>query len=182
MQRPGTIGLERKMVYRTRTYIAADWDGDRDAVEQLHKWNDSNYWRLSFPDAHDLQQSRDSSLPCSIKSSLKKRMDGSKRFVLIVGDSTNSVTKGSCQYCKSYNSWTSSCARLHGIDYRSYIEYECDMAVQTGIDIVVLYNSARVNLSKCPLSVRYEKKHIAMKRCEFGELKWDYYAVKNALQ
>lgn len=44
MQRPGTIGLERKMVYRTRTYIAADWDGDRDAVEQLHKWNDSNYW------------------------------------------------------------------------------------------------------------------------------------------
>lgn len=100
MQRPGTIGLERKMVYRTRTYIAADWDGDRDVVEQLHKWNDSNYWGLSFPDAHDLQQSRDSSLPCSIKSSLKKRMDGSKRFVLIVGDSTNSVTKGSCQYCK----------------------------------------------------------------------------------
>lgn len=42
------------MVYRTRTYIAADWDGDRDAVEQLHKWNDSNYWGLSFPDAHDL--------------------------------------------------------------------------------------------------------------------------------
>lgn len=31
------------MVYRTRTYIAADWDGDRDAVDQLHKWNDSNY-------------------------------------------------------------------------------------------------------------------------------------------
>ena len=91
MQRPGTIGLERKMVYKTRTYIAADWDGDRDAVEQLHKWNDSNYWELSFPDAHDLQQSRDSSLPCSIKSSLKKRMDGSKRFVLIVGDSTDSV-------------------------------------------------------------------------------------------
>lgn len=60
------------MVYRTRTYIAADWDGDRDAVEQLHKWNDSNYWGLSFPDAHDLQQSRDSSLPCSIKSSLKR--------------------------------------------------------------------------------------------------------------
>lgn len=32
------------MVYRTRTYIAADWDGDRDAVDQLHKWNDSDYW------------------------------------------------------------------------------------------------------------------------------------------
>ena len=32
------------MVYRTKTYIAAEWDGDKDAVEQLKKWNDSNYW------------------------------------------------------------------------------------------------------------------------------------------
>ena len=121
------------MAYRTRTYIAADWDGDRDAVDQLHKWNDSNYWGLSFTDAHDLQQSRDSSLPCSIKSSLKERMDHSKRFVLIVGDSTDTVTKGSCRYCGSYNSWTSSCARLHSVDYRSYIKYECDKAVEAGI-------------------------------------------------
>ena len=107
------------MVYRTRTYIAADWDGDRDAVDQLHKWNDSDYWGLSFTDAHNLQQSRDSSLPCSIKSSLKERMDHSKRFVLIVGDSTDTVTKGSCRYCGSYNAWTSSCARMHSVDYRA---------------------------------------------------------------
>lgn len=26
------------MVYRTKTYIAADWDGDKNAVEQLYKW------------------------------------------------------------------------------------------------------------------------------------------------
>ena len=182
MQRPGTIGLERKMVYRTRTYIAADWDGDRDVVEQLHKWNDSNYWGLSFPDAHDLQQSRDSSLPCSIKSSLKKRMDGSKRFVLIVGDATDTVTKGSCQYCGSYDSGTSSCDRLHSIDYRSYIKYECDKAVEAGIDIVVLYNSARVTRSKCPLKVRFEGNHVPMKCLKDGVLKWDYDAVKKALQ
>ena len=31
------------MVYHTRTYIAADWDHDFDAVEQLRKWNDSGY-------------------------------------------------------------------------------------------------------------------------------------------
>lgn len=29
--------------YRTRTYIAADWDHDKDAVDQLHKWNNSNF-------------------------------------------------------------------------------------------------------------------------------------------
>lgn len=170
------------MVYRTRTYIAADWDGDRDAVDQLYKWNDNNYWGLSFPDAHDLQQSRDSSLPCSIKSSLKRRMDASKRFVLIVGDSTDSVTKGSCQHCGSYNSWTSSCARLHSIDYRSYIKYECDKAVEAGIDIIVLYNSTSVTKSKCPLKVRYKGNHVPMKCWENGVLKWNYYAVKNALQ
>ena len=32
------------MIYRTRTYIAADWDSDSNAVEQLNKWNDSNYF------------------------------------------------------------------------------------------------------------------------------------------
>ena len=42
------------MVYRTRTYIAADWTGDSNAVDQLHKWNDSNYWGISFTDAHEL--------------------------------------------------------------------------------------------------------------------------------
>lgn len=52
--------------YRTRTYIAGDWDNDKDAVDQLHKWNDSNYWSLSFTDAHDLTSSRDSSLNCTI--------------------------------------------------------------------------------------------------------------------
>ena len=132
------------MVYRTRTYIAADWSGDKDAVEQLHKWN-NGYWSLSFTDAHDLTQSSDSSLNCSIKTSLKTRMDASKTFVLIVGDKTDSVTAGSCRYCSSYNSWTSSCARGRSIDYRSYIKYECDKAVEAKIKIVILYNSTIVS-------------------------------------
>ena len=55
------------MAYRTKTYIAADWDDDHDAAERLHEWNESDYWGLSFTDAHDLQQSRDTSLFCSIK-------------------------------------------------------------------------------------------------------------------
>ena len=79
------------MYYRTRTYIAADWSGDYDAVEQLHKWNSSKYWSLSFTDAHDLMQARDNSLNCSIKASLSKRMDASRTFILIVGNNTKSV-------------------------------------------------------------------------------------------
>ena len=46
-------------MYRTRTYIAADWDGDIDAVNALHNWNNGKKWSLSFTDAHDLTKSSD---------------------------------------------------------------------------------------------------------------------------
>lgn len=150
------------MAYRTRTYIAADWDGDKDAVEQLHKWKDSKYWSLSFTDAHDLTQARDSSLNCSIKSSLATRLDASKTFVLIVGSNTKTVRSGSCQYCGSKNGWTGACTRGHSVDNRSYIEYECDKAVRDGLNIVVLYNAATVNKSKCPDAVKNVGTHTAM--------------------
>ena len=55
------------------TYIAADFDHDKNAVDYIYRLRDKGY--LSFHDAHDIQQSNDSSLPCSIKKSLKKRMD-----------------------------------------------------------------------------------------------------------
>ena len=111
---------------RTKTYIAGDWETDKNAIDQLYYWNNSSKWGLSFSDAHDLTQARDSSLNCSIKRSLAIRLDSSKTFVLVVGDNTDSLRAGGCQYCSSYNSWTRSCARGHTVDYRSYIEYECE--------------------------------------------------------
>lgn len=167
-------------LHRTRTYIAADFDHDKDAVDQLHTWNDSNYWSLSFTDAHDLQTSSDDSLYCSIKSSLKYRMDGSKTFVLIVGDHTDSITKGGCQYCRSYNSWTGACAKGRTVDKRSYIKFECDKAVEAGIKIIVLYNNTKVDRSKCPSAVRYMGTHAKMVKYENGKYYWDYQSVRNA--
>lgn len=90
------------MPYRTRIYIAADWDGDNNLVSTLQEWNESEYWDLSFPDAHELTQARDASKACSIKKSLYTRLERSKTFVLIVGKQTASLRKGSCQYCPSY--------------------------------------------------------------------------------
>lgn len=167
-------------LYRTRTYIAADFDNDKDAVDQLHKWNDSNYWSLSFSDAHNLQTSSDNSLYCSIKSSLKYRMDGSKTFVLIVGNNTNKITKGGCQNCGSYNSHTYSCARGHSVDYRSYIKYECDKAVEADLKIIVLYNDIKIDKSKCPEVVRNIGIHKAMVYYKDGKYYWDYQSVKEA--
>lgn len=169
------------MTYRTKTYLAAEWDGDKDAIEQLHKWKKSKYWSLTFTDAHDLTQARDSSLNCSIKSSLATRLDSSKTFVLIVGSNTKTVRNGSCQYCSSYNSWTKACSRGKSVDYRSYIEYECARAIRDGLKIVVLYNAASVNKEKCPEIIKNVGTHKAMRYYENGTYNWDYQTVKNAL-
>jgi MTH538 TIR-like domain (DUF1863). len=169
------------MANRTKTYIAADWNTDEDAVKKLHEWNDGKKWSLSFHDAHELTQSRDSSLYCTIKTSLKTRMDASKTLVLIVGSSTNTVTKGSCSYCGSYNSHTSSCAKGYSVDYRSYIKFECDKAVEAKIKIIVLYKSTTVNKEKCPSAVKDVGTHTAMwKKGTDGKTYWDYDAVKKA--
>lgn len=169
------------MANRTKTYIAADWSGDKDAVDQLYKWNESNFWSLSFNDAHELTQARDGSLNCSIKSSLGVRFDASKTFVLIIGSSTKSLRSGSCHYCGSYNSWTGSCARGYSVDYRSYIEHECDKAIRDGLKIVVLYKSATVDKSKCPDAIKNLGTHAAMWFYKDGNYYWNYQAVKDAI-
>ncbi len=170
------------MYYRTRTYIAADWTEDHDAVEQLHKWNDNNYWSLSFTDAHDLMQAKDSSLNCSIKKSLKQRLDASKTFVLIVGKYTSSLRSGKCSYCYRYHSVMHTCSAGYSVDNRSFIEYECEKAIEAGINIVVLYNSTQVLRTKCPEAIRSYGTHIPMKHWTSGGIDWDYQAVKKALQ
>lgn len=170
------------MANRTKTYIAADWTGDKDAVDKLYEWKNSKYWSLTFTDAHDLTQARDGSLNCSIKASLATRLDASKTFVLIVGSDTKSLRAGSCQYCDSLNSYTRTCSRGRSVDYRSYIDYECEKAVRDGIKIVVLYNAATIDRAKCPDSVKYEGTHKAMCYYKDGKYYWDYQTVKDALE
>lgn len=170
------------MAYRTKTYIAADWSSDKDAVEQLHNWNKSDKWSFSFTDAHEITQARDSSLNCSIKASLAKRLDLSKTFILIVGSKTKSLRSGSCQYCTdSYNSDKQNCSRGYSVDYRSYIEYECEKALRDGLKIVVLYKYAMVNRSKCPEVLMFEGTHAPMLYLKNGDHYWDYNSVKDAL-
>lgn len=169
------------MYYRTKTYIAADWDSDIDAVNQLHYWNDSNMLSLSFVDVHEFKKSYDSSLNCTIKASLKTRMDMCKTFILIVGDNTKTVRAGSCQYCNSYNSNSFCCARGHSIDYSSYIEYECALAKKAEIKIVVLYNDSEVNFDKCPDSLRYVGTHIPMYYFRGNNRYCNYTQIKNAI-
>lgn len=174
---------------RTKTYIAADFDQDKDAVDQLYRWKNDKSLSFDFQDAHDLTQARDTSLYCSIKKSLKNRLDESNTFVLIVGNHTNFLTKGGCQFCHSYNSYGGYCARGHNIDFSSYIQFECDKAREGYFSyelkkIVVLYKSTGVEKSKCPIAIRNIGIHIPMiyHSLADGKYYWDYQAVKKALE
>lgn len=183
------------MPYRTRTYIAGEWDGDSDAIEQLFTWNDSTKWSLHFVNAHDFKQCYDSSMPCTIKSSLSERMSHSKAFVLVVGNGTITARKGSCSYydCanKRYDYFEGryTCSVI-GKTYstENFIEYECRLAynawVQNNMKIVVLYNAASVNKDKCPAELRNIGTHVAMKsyNCTWGKYMFDYNKVKNAIE
>lgn len=169
------------MYYRTKTYLAGDWTGDSNAIETLKEWNRNKYLTLSFVDAHDFKSARDTSLNCTIKASLKQRMDMSKTFVLIVGNETKTLRAGSCRYCNSLNSYSHYCVRGYSVDYRSYIEYECDLAIKAGIRIVVLYNSTVVDKSKCPDAVKNLGVHIPMLYYNNGSRRWSYKLVKQYL-
>lgn len=167
--------------YRTRTYLAADWDHDKEVIDKLREWNNSNFWNLNFSDAHDLTQSSDNSLNCTIKSSLSDRMNASKTFVLVVGQKTKNLRSGNCYLCSWYSIYHQTCLKGFSISNKSYIEYECDKAVRDELKIVVLYNYSSVDRSKCPDAVRYKGKHIATYHWDSFIKKWNYSEIRDAL-
>jgi MTH538 TIR-like domain (DUF1863). len=166
------------MTYRTRTYIAADWTSDQDAIEQLKRWNNSERWGLSFGDAHELSQCKsDSTNNCNIKKNCSQNLDSSKYFVLIIGDNTKDLRAGYCMYCKNYY----NCEYTYKTN-KSYVEFECDYAIRNSLPIIVLYNSTMIDKSKCIDSVvDIAEAHARMvKRGTDGKYYWDYQSVKAA--
>ena len=159
---------------RTKTYIAADLTGDNNAVKQLFSWKENKYLSFDFIDAHEYTQSQDSSLYCSIKASLRTRLDISKTFVLIVGEKTKSLQAGKCGFC--YEGY-----KCESTSNKSFLEYECDKAVRDDLKIVVLYNATSIDRDKCIDAVRDIGTHTSMMYYKDGSYHWDYQAVKNAM-
>lgn len=171
-----------RTTYRTRTYIAGDWEGDKNIIDKIYEWKKSLEHVLDFSDAHELSQSYDSSKPCSIKKNLAYRLDASKTFVLIVGDKTDSLTKGSCRWCDSYDSYHGYCHSNGHIDFRSFVQYECEKAVKDGLRIVVIYNYSEVKRSKCPEIIRYKGTHVnGFFLAQDGKYYWNYDDIKDAI-
>lgn len=183
------------MPYRTRTYIAGEWDGDSDAIEQIYRWNEGDKWSLDFVDAHKNRQCYDWSMPCTIKSSLSERLGRTKTFVLVVGNNTATTRKGSCVYqdCgnKQYNYFSGQfLCGVVGKTYstESFIDYECRIAyyawLRGEMRIVVLYNATNVDKSKCPTLLRNIGIHVPMKSYNYimQTYRYDYQVVKDAIE
>lgn len=180
------------MVNRTKTYIAGDWTGDSDLIQKLDEWNKKNSLALSFVNVHEVTQSSDDSLNCNIKRSLRKRMSISKTFVLIVGDKTTSLRSGACCQCRLYDPGftyiiPSSCQKDYPIDNRSYVKYECEMALKDFNEgklknIVVIYNGLTApDYKRCPNILKGVGTHIGSDVIEDGVHKWAYSRIKNAI-
>ena len=166
------------MPYRTKTYIAADWDNDENAVKALMDWNKQKNRGLSFGDAHEISKCiSDSTNNCNIKKNCSQNLDYSKHFVLIVGNNTKKLCAGYCMYCKSYR----HCINIYKTN-KSFVEFECDYAVRNNLPIIVLYYSLRADKNKCIDSVIYRAKcHTPMLMRKWdGTIEWDYQGIKAA--
>ena len=179
-------------VNRTKTFISGDWTGDKDLIDKLKDWNHNDNLGLSFVDVHEVTHSSDTSLPCSIKKSLRQRIKISKAFVLIVGKDSKSLTNGACRYCGLYIAGgvysSPFCLNQGQVDNRSYIQFECEMALKDYNagelkKIVVIYNGLfNPDRSRCPEILRTIGTHIgAYCRGYDGTIRWNYQAIKNAI-
>ena len=181
------------MSYRTKTYLAGDWDGDKDLIDALHEWNNNERLALSFIDVHDLTSSNDNSNNCNIKRSLRQRLNLCKTFVLIVGRNTKDLRSGSCALCNKYSKGlyglTPYCiaSNFNSIDYRSFVDYECEMAAKDYKEgklknIVVIYNGLSVvDKSRCPDSLKNIGTHIPSYYLKDGVHYWNYQVIKNQI-
>lgn len=171
------------MVRKRKMYISADWEHDKDAVNQIYKWKNDKGWDLELCDTHELTETSGISCPCLVKTSMRYTLDDATTLVLIVGDHTAAVTKGECQHCVHYNSYIDCCEKDRFMDNRDYITWECEKSVRTDKKIIVLYKSTCVDKTKCPPSVRDVGTHVAMvHKGQDNRKYWDYNAVKEALE
>ncbi len=161
------------------TYLAGDWDYDKNIINKIKEWNKDPQKSLKYKDAHEITQARDESLNCSIKNSLGKRLLQSHTFVLIVGKKTIDTREGECSYCNSY--YNGRCYHGYGLSNESYIEYECRKAVELDMKIIVIYNSDKIERLKCPEIVRYKGKHIVGFYYTANDCYWNYNEIANSI-
>ena len=154
-----------------RVYISADYsvvNGDRDVVEELHKWGKDNLHKVDYVDTAEVVSGSVSNdpdcRPCDLKKEFNKQINASSAVVFIIGDKTASRTAGSV--CKRYsgeagcectpykqNSKGISICKwdivstpgpnddLGSINTYAYLKHEFLQAKRKGKPIIIVYNA-----------------------------------------
>lgn len=195
-------------------YISADYsenDGDRDVVDELHKWGNDNYHAVDYCDTAQVVSGSVSDdpdcRPCDLKAEFNRQINKSSAVLFIIGDKTKTRTAGSiCRrnaegefcVCTPYkqNANGSITCKIYGktvtpganedvgkINTYSYIEHEFRQAVKKGKTIIIVYNSLYKQSSWLPsyMSGYENEAHPFWKHDATGKVVGDYTYIKSAL-
>lgn len=98
-----------KQVYISADY--AEYDGDRDVVEELNKWGSDNLHKVDFIDMSKVASGSVSKDPdcriCDLKQEFNRQINASSAVIFVVGDKTALRTAGSA--CRRSGNDQSSC-------------------------------------------------------------------------
>lgn len=79
--------------YTNKTYVAFDADNDIRYYRLMQAWKKINGSSFNFFDAHELNNLMSFSSEETIKAKLRERLNNTKVFILLVGNSTKSLYK-----------------------------------------------------------------------------------------
>lgn len=197
-----------------RVYISADYsedDGDRDVVEELHKWGKDNLHKVDYVDTAEVVSGSVSDdedcRSCDLKKEFNDQINASSAVIFIIGDKTASRTAGSsckrlsegaecdCTPYKQNAAGTDKC-KIKGstskpgkdddvgiINTYSYLKHEFKQAEKKKKTIIIVYNSLNRQPSWLPDYMSgYESKAFPFwKKNDHDEIIGDYSYIKAAL-
>lgn len=197
-----------------RVYISADYsetDGDREVVDELHKWGSDNKHKVDYVDTAGVVSGSVSDdedcRPCDLKQEFNAQINASSAVIFIVGDKTASRTAGSsckrmiegegcaCTPYKQNANGTDICKIMGkiytpganddvgNINSYSYLEHEFKQAKKKNKTIIIVYNSLKKQPSWLPdyMSGYEDDAYPFWKKNYSGEKVGDYQYIKKAL-
>ncbi len=196
-----------------RVYISADYalnDGDREVVEELHRWGRDSKHKVEYVDTAQVVSgsvSKDEDCrPCDLKKEFNAQINASSAVIFIIGDKTACRTAGS--FCKRLENgagcsctpykqnakgaatckWISTTKTKAGddigsINSYSYLEHEFKQAENKKKNIIVVYNSLYCMHHWLPNYMEsYKwKAHPFWKKNANGDKAGDYQYIKATL-
>lgn len=198
-----------KQVYISADY--AEYDGDRDVVNELNKWGRDNLHKVDFIDMSKVASGSVSEDPdcriCDLKREFNSQINASSAVIFVVGDKTASRTAGSACRRADHNQMSCDCTpykqNTNGtkpckvsstctpgenddvgcINAYSYLKHEFMQAEKRKKKIIVVYNSLRQESEWLP-SYMKNCADIARPfwtRNSLGEKVGDYSYIKEVL-